>query len=590
MLMALLVVITALLARSESTCYDATSALQTRAEKSPCSKKPNILLFLPDQLRWDWAGFNGPAVRMPNLAKLAKRGTRFTKAYTASALCETARATLASGQWYDNNPTQDMGTDFPTDSHDTYYKLLRDAGYHTIMAGKDHLTGGTGVYLNGSFNTEPLGLSDYTRTTDKYENSAEDAPHEPYGAWVQGHGEIETRLGKMDAYEALKKCYGELGTKNICCKAMSTIEPPGLPWELLMSQRGEFCPMADLLDDELTPDTWVKKIAKDLLDRAPAEKPWFMQVGFLGPHPPFINTEKMKKSTDGIKYPPAFNCSQMTLQRQQKQRQQYAGLIEHIDTMVGEVLDYVEERGELNNTIVVFTSDHGEMLGDFDILGKVVPWDGASRVPLIISGPGLQKNVVVDSPVSTLDIVGTFLDAAGTSPNQAQQQMDTKSFLPFLKGLQPLPRDTVKSGLTYIAINKDYRVVVKEVNKTSTLKLVCCAQRCPWGIFNTFQGRINTDPEAFVFAVGDTPAEEGPELLSTLEGDALEEVKQQALDLVPDLEQGNYESYLYKCAKFIEEEQWRDSRNSSHSLQGQALVPGLVGHHNVSIGLAPGRQ
>jgi len=111
-------------------------------------------------------------------------------------------------------------------------------------------------------------------------------------------------------------------------------------------------------------DNWITRNGLHLLDRAPAGKPWFLQVNFNGPHSPWDITASMEKAWRGTSFPPPNRSKDFTAEEHQKIRQNYAAMIENIDRAVGAFLDKLKERGEQNHTLVVFSSDHGEMLGD----------------------------------------------------------------------------------------------------------------------------------------------------------------------------------------------------------------------------------
>merc|ERR1712178_616802 len=136
------------------------------------------------------------------------------------------------------------------------------------------------------------------------------------------------------------------------------------------------------------------------------------------------------------------------------------------------ILAKVQALGELDNTIVVVASDHGDQLGDHNLFGKEKPWEGSMHVPLIIKGPGVSKNQVVDTPVATLDIPGTFLDLAGAT---AASGMTTQSLSPLFSdsgSASSSYRSYVSSGLDGNFGN--FRTVIKKFNSTHTLKFVCC--------------------------------------------------------------------------------------------------------------------
>eukprot|EP00931_Biecheleriopsis_adriatica_P064116 TRINITY_DN38958_c0_g2_i1.p1 TRINITY_DN38958_c0_g2~~TRINITY_DN38958_c0_g2_i1.p1 ORF type:complete len:211 (-),score=27.27 TRINITY_DN38958_c0_g2_i1:349-981(-) len=136
--------------------------------------------------------------------------------------------------------------------------------------------------------------------------------------------------------------------------------------------------------------------------------------------------------------------------------------------------------GDLNRTVVIVSSDHGEELGDHDRFDKMLHWDGSSRVPLVVHGPGVASGKVSNLPVAVLDIGGTLLDFAGAP---LATNMSTGSLRPLLDSKRPADgiRSFVASGLTRVRPgepHKNWRMVVRRVNATSVLKFVCCPTGC----------------------------------------------------------------------------------------------------------------
>jgi arylsulfatase len=125
-------------------------------------------------------------------------------------------------------------------------------------------------------------------------------------------------------------------------------------------------------------------------------------------------------------------------------RQNYTAMVENIDRWVGIFLEELKRRKELDRTVVVFSSDHGEMLGDHNRWGKSVPWQPSVSVPLIMAGPKIQRNRKVDSPSTTLDLPATFLDYAGLAANQ---DMQSRSLSSLLEGKTSRHREVVTSAL-----------------------------------------------------------------------------------------------------------------------------------------------
>lgn len=196
-------------------------------------------------------------------------------------------------------------------------------------------------------------------------------------------------------------------------------------------------------------------------------------------------------------------------------RRQYAAEIENLDTLIGKLISKLQASGELDNTVIAIAADHGEMLGDYNKYAKSMPWDGSARVPMLFMGPGVKAGSVLSQPVTTLDIVGTFLELAGA---EKAANMSTQSMWPLLSGAKG-GRTYIRSGLGSTTFkgdidNEDYlgarddpnfppgggmnwRMIVKQMNDTSTLKLICCPTGC-----NSFNGNHTLFPASSSAQVG----------------------------------------------------------------------------------------
>ena len=160
---------------------------------APKPDAPNILLFFPDELRYDWGGLhNNPyytknelPLKTPNFDALAARGTRFSRAFVGAPVCAPSRACLASGRFHDQaGLPQNFHNDYNT-SITTFYSVLQAQGYHTMVAGRDDLdksSGGPGD--DGSKHTNKLGFSDAIRCDGSTDVTAGGTPHEPFGEWL----------------------------------------------------------------------------------------------------------------------------------------------------------------------------------------------------------------------------------------------------------------------------------------------------------------------------------------------------------------------------------------------------------------------
>lgn len=395
-----------------------TAALAVAAPAPP----PNILFLFPDQLRHDFIEpSSGVPVRTPHVKRLAASGVRFTNAITPAPLCAPARACLASGREYDRCRVLDNRVNYPLDQP-TVYQLLRNAGYHVMGCGKFDLHKPELDWgLDGKRLIKEWGFSDGVDNEGKHDGTrayerAGNKPKGPFLAYLD-------RLGLAHAHVA--------------------------DYERRKS-KGDTFPTP--LPDESYGDNWIARNGLALLDAAPTNQPWFLQVNFNGPHDPWDITASMEKRWRGVPFPPPNRCTELTPAQHHLVRQNYAAMIENIDRLVGEFLAKVQQRGEMANTLVVFSSDHGEMLGDHDLWAKRHPYHGSTGVPLIASGPGVKKGLTIAEPATTLDVTATFLDYAGLA---RPAQMDSQSLRPVLTGGKKAVRGHVLSGMD------DWRMVMQ---------------------------------------------------------------------------------------------------------------------------------
>ena len=149
------------------------------------------------------------------------------------------------------------------------------------------------------------------------------------------------------------------------------------------------------------------------------------------------------RTIDGFPQPHAYK-GDITPEHHQRIRQNYAAMIENIDRWTGVYLDTLERRGELDNTIIVYSSDHGEMLGDHGRWGKSVPFHPSANVPLYVAGPGMRQGHRTDALVSLMDLAATFLDYGGV---ETPPEMDSRTLRPVLEGKTDDHREYVLSGL-----------------------------------------------------------------------------------------------------------------------------------------------
>ena len=373
--------------------------------------RPNILLLFPDQWRFDWDGLHESLdipLTLPHIAAIAKGGTRFTHAYVQAPVCAPSRSCLASGREYDhagvpNNFNNDYNISIPT-----FYSQLREAGYHTMTCGKDDLDKATQLGTRtgagnwtGLYHQAALGFADGLRCEGKGDVVDTEQPHERYGHWLSEQTVTRADGSTMSGWEAHYSCMKGFGRHG----------------------QGKDC-TSDMYPDRLYEDNWVATTALTLLRRKPKGTPWFLQVNFPGPHPPFLVTANQTRAVKGRTFPKAVDnskskretCADPTGEPESStvDRCDYGAEMENLDRLFGLVLDEVkaQEGGSLANTVVCFASDHGEMLGDHGDSGKTMPWQGSAGVPLMCAGPGIRAGGLVDIPVATIDLGATFVARA----------------------------------------------------------------------------------------------------------------------------------------------------------------------------------
>ncbi|MFN4060382.1 MAG: choline-sulfatase [Paracoccus hibiscisoli] len=341
--------------------------------------RPNILILMVDQLNGTLFP-DGPAdfLHAPNLCALAARSTRFANAYTASPLCAPARASFMSGQLPSRTRVYDNAAEFASDIP-TYAHHLRRAGYHTALSGKMHFVGPDQLHGFEERLTTDIYPADFGWTPDYTK------PGERIDWWyhnlgsVTGAGvaEITNQMEYDDdvAHHAVQKLY-DLSRRQ-----------DDRPWCLTVSFTHPHDPYV------------ARRRFWDLYDDCPALDP---DLPDIDPDP---HSRRLMEACDHA----AFSITPQDVRRA---RQGYFASISYVDDKIGQILD-VLARGRMDqDTIVLFVSDHGDMLGERGLWFKMSFFEGSARVPLMIAAPGWQPGLV-EAPVSTLDVVPTLAGLAG---------------------------------------------------------------------------------------------------------------------------------------------------------------------------------
>lgn len=367
--------------------------------------KPNILLIMTDQQRGDCLGVDGhPCLLTPNMDALAADGVRFRRAYSTCPVCIPARRSLLSGLYPQTHGMIGYASGEEWDPPATLPQMLRDSGYHTGLVGR-------------SMHQHPV------RKRYGYEEmsiASGSLPDSEYNVY------LNERLPEGGGY------YGS-GVMHNDWTARS--------WHL---------------PEHLHQTHWTVNEALRFLKRRDPSRPWFLTVSFLAPHPPlvppdfyfqrylrnplpdrFIGDWAEKPEFPGA--PPRVDSARVDLTGETLRscRAAYYGLINHIDDEIRRLLSPVTGF-DAKNTLVAFTSDHGEMLGDHYLFRKSLPYEGAARIPFLIRPPRIwddaTRATTSDLPVGLEDLMPTLLDAAGVEP---PSHLDGRSLVPVLRGQEP---------------------------------------------------------------------------------------------------------------------------------------------------------
>eukprot|EP01084_Bolivina_argentea_P211416 359654_1 len=377
--------------------------------------RPNILLLFPDQWRFDWADnqfIKNLSLNTPTFRSIVRNGTRFINTAVASPLCAPSRACIGSGKEYDNAGVPNNNYDFPTNQI-TFYKLLQLNDYYTMVTGKDDLTKKSSCGINGTYRLNSLGFDLQGRSRDKgeYINLCPNIT-DPFSMYLSNSFNIYN--GK-NVTEWFITCDCE---QHTCCRGTG-------------ESGSHNCPHWIDVKENSYEDNYITQKSLELLSIASQQsKPWFLQVNFVGPHPPNFILQHMNESINNKSFPyPMY--SDLDKNTMETVRKDYAAEIENIDQQFNILIDKVKQMKQFDNTIVCISSDHGEMLGDYNLWDKSKPWRASSDVPFVCSGYDIQQNNIINTYVTNMDLTGTFLDYSNTNVNES---MTTQSLRAFLNG------------------------------------------------------------------------------------------------------------------------------------------------------------
>jgi len=350
------------------------------------SKKPNILMLFTDQQRFDTIhALGNPVIKTPAFDSLCAAGVAFTSAYSPSPVCVPARCSLIYGQYPMRTRCYDNSDKMPEDRR-SFMDVLTEAGYRTHGIGKCHYT--PDKFALRGFQTREVQEECPARGSDDYMKFLE------------------------------REGYGEL------------FEPHGVRGEMY------YVPQVSQLPPKLHPTQWVGDRSLAFIEaQKGSSQPWFLYSSYVHPHPPFAPPSPWHKLYRSFDMPlpnvpqdvEALHTHINRVQNRYKGRDHgidtnllrnmkahYYACISFVDFQVGRILQALRQQGQLENTLVLLSADHGEHLGDYNCFGKRSMHDSCARVPLVISMPGrFEGGVQCSQPASLIDVMPTILGAAG---------------------------------------------------------------------------------------------------------------------------------------------------------------------------------
>ena len=377
--------------------------------------RPNLIFILADQMRGDCLGCEGhPVIETPNLDHFAARGVRFRHAYSAVPSCIPARSILLTGmnQWHTGVLGMGPGQGpIPNDFPHTLAGELAIAGYRTHLVGKGH------------FSPQRASMGFQSQELDESGRMIADNLKDDYRAW------FDREKGRD-----------------------LTPDDHGVFWNAWQSRPWH-------TEEYLHPSAWTMSRAIQFLAERDASAPFFLNISFARPHSPYVPPQPYFDLYERGHTPSPFvgdwaemhdnpfdgtdvNAwrGRLSTQRIHRARSGYYGEITFIDTQIGRLKNWLERHqpDTLQNTWLIFTSDHGDMVGDHHLWRKTYAYEGSARVPLmIVPPPGYEvtaKNRVVDQVVELRDMLPTLLDVAGVALPKA---VDGRSLVPLVRGERP---------------------------------------------------------------------------------------------------------------------------------------------------------
>lgn len=376
-------------------------------EESPPDDRPNVILVLTDDHRFDAMGFMGhPFLETPHMDRMAREGVHLTNAFVTTSLCSPSRASIITGMYAHNHGVIDNYNPVPAGLK-FFPEYLQEAGYETAFVGKWHM---------GGQHDDPQ------RGFDHWLSFKGQGTY-----WADGHG--TSRVVPQTSYDGF----------NI---------------------NGKRFPQRGYITDELT------DYALAWLERRKADRPYMLCLSHKAVHSDFVPADRHRGRYAGTSTPVPrtlddtkenYRNKPMWLKNQRNSRhgvdfaynlkefdlnayyQRYCETLLAVDESLGRILQHLEDRDDLESTVIIYMSDNGFQFGEHGLIDKRTAYAPSIRIPLLVMCPGrFPSGAKLSQCVANIDIAPTILELAGVEP---PAQMDGKSFAPLLAGRQTRWRD-----------------------------------------------------------------------------------------------------------------------------------------------------
>lgn len=401
----------------------------------------NVLFIMCDQLRWDYLSCYGhPHLHTPNIDWLASQGVRFNKAYVQSPICGPSRMSFYTGRYVISHGS--TWNDFPLKVGElTLGDHLRPLGVDTVLIGKTHMKA-------DKEGMERYGIDEDTIIGNRLAECGFDVFERDDGLHPDGNYAPSPRYNDY----LQEKGYADPNPWNTRANGVKVNDDKiGLGWFLKYSSH----PANIAEEDSETP--YLTSRFMDFIDSRKTDSPWLCHLSFIKPHWPYIVPAPYHnmygpdtwlppvRSEDELRNPhPVYKAFTNSKAGKSFSRDEvrntvlpaYMGLIKQIDDQMGRLFSFLQERDLMDKTMIIFTSDHGDYLGDHWLGEKDLFHEPSVRVPLIIYDPRTQadltRGTVSNDLVEAIDLVPTFIESFGGSA--VPHKIEGKSLMPLLHG------------------------------------------------------------------------------------------------------------------------------------------------------------